>query len=275
MKHDPGEPRLPDVVLERFRLNELPADLACLVEARIANDEHLQRRLDALRRSDDDIRVSYPGERFAETIRTRLDGRERARSPAPRRAAMYWIVPLTVAAATVALVLVIARTTSPPLPGFGHTRTGPTDMDRIKGLAPALRVYRKTSTSTEMLADGAFAHEGDVVRVGYEAAGRPYGLILSIDGRGGVTRHLPTTGDLAARLEPSSTVLLDQSYELDDAPRWERFFFITGMSRFALAPVLEAAEQASANRRDRPATDLALPYGLEQSIFSLQKEDTP
>ena len=120
MKHDPGEPRLPDVVLERFRLNELPADLPCLVEARIASDEHLQQRLNALRRSDDDIRVSYPGERFAETIRTRLGGRERARSPAPRRAAMYWIVPLTVAAATVALVLVTART-SPPLPGFGHT----------------------------------------------------------------------------------------------------------------------------------------------------------
>ena len=136
-------------------------------------------------------------------------------------------------------------------------------------------MYRKTSTRSETLPDGAFARKGDVVRVGYEAAGRPYGLILSIDGRGVVTRHLPTTGDLAARLEPSSTVLLDQSYELDDAPRWERFYFITGMSRFAVAPVLEAAEQAAANQRDRPPTHLALPDGLEHSIFSLQKEDTP
>lgn len=272
MKHHPDEPRLPDIVLERFRLNELPADQARLLEVRIANDEDLRRRLDALRRSDDEIRVSYPRERFAEAIRTRVDGGDRVRSR--RRVAMYCIVPLTVAA-TVALLFVIPRTASPPLPGTDHARTDPAGGDRIKGLAPTLRVYRKTSARSEILSDGAFARKGDIVRVGYEAAGRPYGFILSIDGRGSVTRHLPATGDFAARLEPSSTVLLDQAYELDDAPRWERFYFITGTSRFAVGPVLEAAAQAAVNQRDRPLTDLALPYGLEQSIFSLHKEDTP
>jgi hypothetical protein len=273
MKHEPGEPRLPEVVLERFRLEELPADQTHLVEAQIAHDEELQRRLDALRRSDDEIRVSYSRERFAEAIRTRLDARERAGLTAPKSVAKYWIVPLTVAA-TVAVLFVIPRTTLPPLPGSGHARTDPAGGDRIKGLAPTLRVYRKTSASGEMLPDGAFARKGDIVRIGYEAAGRPYGLILSIDGRGIVTRHLPTTGDVAARLEPSSTVLLDQSYELDDAPRWERFYLITGTSRFAVGAVLDAAAQA-ANQRDRPLTDLVLPNGLEQSSFSLQKEDTP
>jgi hypothetical protein len=272
MTHHPDEPRLPDIVLERFRLNELPADQARLLEARMANDEDLRRRLDALRRSDDEIRVSYPRDRFEDAIRARLDRREYA--TAPRRAAMYWIVPLTSISAAVVLAVVISRTTPPPS-GFDHARPDPAGMDRIKGLAPALRVYRKTSARSETLADGALARKGDIVRVGYEAAGRPYGVILSIDGRGVVTRHLPATGDLAAPLEPSSTVLLDQSYELDDAPRWERFYFITGMSRFAVAPVLEAAEQAAANQRDRLPIDLSLPYGFEQSIFSLQKEDTP
>jgi hypothetical protein len=273
MKHHPDEPRLPDIVLERFRLNELPADQARLLEARIAKDEDLRRRLEALRRSDDEIRASYPRE-FEDSIRARLDRREYATLRAPRRAALYWIVPLTAIAATVALAVVILRTTPPPS-GFDHTRPDPAGMDRIKGLAPALRVYRKTSTRSETLADGALARKGDIVRVGYEAAGRPYGVILSIDGRGVVTRHLPATGDLAAPLASSSTVLLGQSYELDDAPGWERFYFITGMSRFAVAAVLEAAEQAAANHRDRPPTDLSLPYGFEQSIFSLQKEDTP
>jgi hypothetical protein len=271
MKHDPDTRHLPDVVLERFRLNELPRAGALLIAARIARDEQLRQRLDALRQSDDEIRVSYPTHRFAEAIRRRL---RRGESHVSRRSAMFWLVPLTVAAATVVLALVVAQRPSAPAAALPHPDNVPPDADRIKGLTPTLRVYRKTTTRSEMLADGALARNGDVVRVGYEAAGRPYGVILSIDGRGVVTRHLPLIGDLAARLEPSSTVLLDRSYELDDAPRWERFYLITGTSRFGLAPVLEAA-RAAANLPDGPPENLILPEGLEQSTFSLQKEDTP
>ena len=43
-------------------------------------------------------------------------------------------------------------------------------------------------------------------------------------------------------------MLLDQAYELDDAPRWERFYFVTGDTPFAVAPIVDAARRAAANQ---------------------------
>src|SRR5262249_17390764 len=136
--------------------------------------------------------------------------------------------------------------------------------DRIKGQKPALALYRRTAAGSEALANGSLAHQGDVVRVGYRAAGHAYGVIFSIDGRGTVTMHLPPSGDRAPPLEPKTRVLLDAAYELDDAPLWERFYFVAGDTPFVVAPVVDAI------RRSGP-----LPRGLEQSTFSLQKEVRP
>ena len=138
-------------------------------------------------------------------------------------------------------------------------------------MVPALAVYRKTNTGSETLNDGAIAHRGDLIRLGYRAAGKPYGVILSIDGRGAVTMHLPPNGEQAASLQNEPTVLLDKAYELDDAPRWERFYFVTGETSFLVQPVMDAARRAASSSRPQPK--LELPKGLEQSIFLLQKEE--
>jgi hypothetical protein len=100
-------------------------------------------------------------------------------------------------------------------------------------------------------------------------------VIVSIDGRGAVTVHLPPTGREAARLRPGNRVLLDQAYELDDAPRWECFYFVTAQVPFDGQPVFEAAKREAALRRDSPPSKLALPRGLDQSMFVLQKEPRP
>jgi hypothetical protein len=142
--------------------------------------------------------------------------------------------------------------------------------DRIKGLRPALALLRKSERGSEALADGDVARPGDLVRIGYRAAGRAYGVILSIDGRGAVTLQLPTGGGRAAALQSGDTVLLGQSYELDDAPRAERFFFVTSDQPFDVAPVLDAA-RAAAKRSGAPPRTLALPPPLEQFTFQLSK----
>jgi hypothetical protein len=111
--------------------------------------------------------------------------------------------------------------------------------------------------------------------VGYHAAGHAYGVIVSIDGRRLVTLHLPRDGERAVPLGREATVLLDHAYELDDAPRWERFYFVTGNEPFLVSAVVIAAERAAlVSRDDTPAT-LSLPAGLTQSVFSLQKESQP
>jgi hypothetical protein len=254
MSQDVAEPRLPDIVLERYRLNELPAAEYNRLSDRLRHDQALRARLESLEQSDLDIRREYPPQVFIQRTQERL-----AVSPARNRF-RRWALPAVLAVATFMLVVAV--------PGFGP---GEGDGDRIKGLLPGLAVYRKTDTGSEMLADGAIAHSGDVIRLGYRAAGKPYGVILSIDGRGAVILHLPPDGDQAAPLTNEPTVLLDQAYELDDAPRWERFYFVTGDASFAVQPIMDAARRAASNPRAQP--DLELPRGLEQSIFQLQKEE--
>jgi hypothetical protein len=99
-------------------------------------------------------------------------------------------------------------------------------------------------------------------------------LILSIDGSGVVTRHLPIDGNVAVALRNDGTVLLDNAYELDDAPAWECFYFVTADEPFDVGPVLAAAQRAAAVAPRLPPS-LPLVRGLRQSTFTLQKEVKP
>jgi hypothetical protein len=99
-------------------------------------------------------------------------------------------------------------------------------------------------------------------------------VIVSIDARGGVTLHLPPGGERAALLK-SGHALLDQAYELDDAPGWERFYFVTGETPFAVADVVNAARKVAAPGAPRAPAALPLGRELTQSTFSLQKEVRP
>jgi hypothetical protein len=287
---------IPDLVLERYRLNELPPADAARIVGEIGRDPSLRERLAALDRSDRELDAHLDRLRTRLAAQVHVGPADRLRrgfgaqeagpntplvgsalrrtysANAPGRArVMAWPIPAAVASGVV-LSAVIWQTRAPlvvPAP----SETG---MDRIKGTAasgrPALAVYRRTTHGSEQLADGTVAHAGDLIRVGYRSAGHTYGVIVSIDGAGAVTMHLPPAGTHAAALKNEPTVLLDQAYELDDAPRWERFYFVAGDAAFDAAPVLQAARAAANAHSPQPPTDLALPRGLEQVGFTLQKE---
>lgn len=240
---------IPDLVLERYRLNELPETSARAVEQMLAADPALRARLDALDTSDADIRARYAP---LITIHDR-------RAPS-RRLVLRALAAVSVAATALLVFFAVPR----PAANSG-------DGDRIKGTAatrPALAIYRRTPSGSERLADGDIVRPGDLLRVGYTSAGRAYGVILSIDGRGALTMHLPPNGAEAVSLaQGAATTLLDRSYELDDAPKVERFYFITSTRPFQVAPILAAARAA----QGAPDT-LSLAPGLEQVTFAIQKE---
>ena len=104
----------------------------------------------------------------------------------------------------------------------------------------------------------------------YHAAGRQYGAILSVDGYGSVTQHFPARGDRARALDTTGLVSLEFAYELDDAPRWERFYFVTSTTAFELPGVLAAAAGTVTTSGD----SLVLADGLEQFMLTLTKERT-
>ncbi len=143
--------------------------------------------------------------------------------------------------------------------------------DRVKGEASSLMLYRKDDAGVELLSDGAPVRRGDLIRIAYRAAGPCFGVIVSIDGAGVVTRHLPVDAESAAPMRPGEATPLDTSYELDDAPKWERFFLVTGETAFDVRAVLDAARGAAAGAGADPPAALALPPGLHQSSFLLRK----
>jgi anti-sigma-K factor RskA len=264
--HD-TQPTISDLRLERYRLGELdPAERQAITET-LAEDEALRARLAALEQSDREIAGRYPAPEMADTLRRRAAADARAAQAATREKRpgpvwRAWLVPALTTAACACLVVAAALI---------WLRPPAVEDATIKGGEASLVVHRRTGQGSEELRRGAAARQGDEIRIGYLAAGHAYGAILSVDGRGVLTQHLPRTGDRAATLQPSGTVFLDFAYELDDAPRWEVFYLVTSDAPFDLEPARRAILRAAGAGPGAPS-GLDLPRGLTQFSFPLSKD---
>jgi hypothetical protein len=132
----------------------------------------------------------------------------------------------------------------------------------------ALLVYRKSRTRIEKLEAGAEVEPGDLIQLAYRADGAAYGVILSIDGWGTVNLHFPQNKYHPTDLEPRGIQLLPYSFELDRAPHYERFFFITSDEPIDVNLLLRTVRNVG---RD-PETPLVLQEGLWQKELLLKKQ---
>jgi hypothetical protein len=259
-----------DLALEQYRLNELPRAEAERIRRLLETEASLRGRLAELAQSDEDIGRDYPPAWLASRIRARAA--TQGAVAVPRRPGLWWALPLGLGAAV--LVLLFALPGTMLRPNLATTVSTAED-SRPKGDRPALAVYRRTDRGSETMADGAIARSGDLLRLGYPAVPQGYGVILSVDGRGTVTRHLPANGARAALLGHERMNLLDAAYELDDAPGWERFYFVTADSPFDVQPIASAARQLAGRDRHHPPGPLPLGREFRQAMFLLQKEARP
>lgn len=253
---------LPDWILERYRLGELPAEELEEVRRALADDADARERLEALDASDRRLLEAHPPGPAVGAIRRRAQGsRAAGRARLPR-----WLV-LVPALATALVVFVASR---PPVPEIAPV-PGAAEGSRAKGLRPRLLVYRVVERQAEPLADGAAARRGDTLQLAYVSGGRRFGAIVSLDGRGQVTLHLPATdGSAAAALQKQRETALPRAYQLDDAPAFERFFFVTSDAPFATDTVLVAGRTLASSPRAETGL-LALPAHLDQTALSLRK----
>jgi hypothetical protein len=260
--------RTPDWLLERIALGELPPEELSKARARLAQEPDGEARLAALEADNRATLEKLPPAAVAREVELRsaaarrLEVAREQQRPLRRLAPAFALVP---ALAAVALFVVVR-------PGGSSTGVGMEgpEVTRTKGLLPQLLVHRQGAAEPERLADGAAAKAGDVVQVSYIAAGFPYGAIVSVDGRGAVTLHVPESGAQSVPLAASGTHALPRAYELDDAPAFERFLFITADTPFALETVLTAARTLAASADARTAP-LALPESFTQVSFTLEK----
>lgn len=250
-----------------------------------------EARLQALRDDNAQILARYPAGPQAEQIAARVAAAKR--SEAPRRAPRWVLLPGLAGAATLVAVLWLAR---PPsvVPSDPDTAGGP-DVITTKGGAPSgaaqVLLYRKRDGRAEPLSDRAEASPGDLLQLAYVPGRARYGVLLSVDGRGGVTVHYPTDNRETPSLFPgpvmppktSAAVLvtreirLPQAFRLDDAPGFERFFLITAEEAQAdslkLSEIVAAARRLAADpaRAEHEPGLPGLPTQLGQRSLTLSK----
>ena len=192
----------PQLLIEKLHLGELAPSEAVAVRARLERDGELQR-LTAL--ASDSTSGPMPPD-----LALRI-ANQRARERATRKVhARSWTL-LVTAASFAIMALVIA--------------TPPADTNRTKGGGAALIIYRKAPAGDgyEALADNATVRRDDVLQLALRAGDARQAAVYSIDGRGIITEHQPPRP-----VSGPAELRLAEGYQLDDAPRFERFLLVLG-----------------------------------------------
>jgi hypothetical protein len=258
--------------LERYLLGELPPQRKDEIKNLLEKDSELREELAVLKRSNEEILKQFTAEAVVPQIKARheiLQENKGVQSVLLKR--LLYASPV-VAAALVVLFIVLqnpgGRTTQ-DIQGLQGTRIKGTET--IDVAKPHILVHRKANDTVELLESGDSASAGDLLQIAYVSVGASYGVILSIDGRGVVTLHYPESADKEPILDQNKKTLLPSSYELDDAPNFERFFFITSKSKIDVQAILNSAEVLAKHPEISDRAELNLPDSLSQYSLLVKK----
>ena len=220
----------PTVKTEKYFLGELPTSWE-----EGMNRETLSLEMDEISHSNRDILSKYKPEDMADAIRAKMtEGKTDKKKEIPFPSAGSRLPYLIPAAAMVLFGLFI------PFLFQVSEKSPEVDITRVKGLGePDLKVYREIQGKSEVLELYDSAAESDLIQLAYQVSEPVFGMIISVDGRGIVTRHLPEGSETAVPLKTGGQQLLPYSYELDDAPEYETFYLITSDTAFPVAPIID------------------------------------
>ncbi len=267
---------LSEYYLERYVLEELPDEYAEEIRRQVTSDPELRAALKNIESSNRDILALYPPPTVKANLLARLSEAQRKTVSFPFR----WILTISSAFAVVLLFLFLILPALKEKAGLEPFDSGQ-DLSLVKGIPKVdlsrtqLLIYRKINDQVEILTDGKRAVAGDLLQLAYVAAKESYGMILSIDGRGGITLHFPDERGGSTKLDQNKKSLLPHAIELDDAPGFERFFFITSESRIDVEDVLKRAESLAKDPEWVKRAALDLSEGLNQYSVLILKGEGP
>ncbi|NTX07976.1 MULTISPECIES: ActD protein [unclassified Myxococcus] len=262
----------PDWLLERIALGELPSDALAAARAKLEQESHGAARLARLESDSRETLARHPPESVSREVARRLRTAQLQANAAPqpeRQGWHGWSLSMPVAASLVLLFL-SAQQDVVESPSLLPVRVELLETVGIKGDARLL-VYRQDAGAPELLSDHTPARTGDLLQLSYISGGHRHGVVVSVDGRGAVTLHHPTTLVGPTKLQSGDAVSLTHSYELDDAPGFERFFLVTSDSPLDVGSVLEAARLLARHPTEASIRPLPLPGTLAQTSFTLEK----
>ena len=238
---------IPDWKLERYLTGDLPAEEMREIREMEAADEIFANRVKMLREDNAAILKRLPFEKLSEKIAA-MPGRSNAGAGNMVRV-NFKLVKFAAAAALVLAVMTVAVFSQRSLSEQGGTvlvtaantqvmevamaDASGDDGVRIKGLSARMEVWKKTGDSAVQMENLGEAREGDEIQLRYAVAEKCFGLLFSMDGNGTITMHMGH-GNRAVELEPGKMTTLPFAYKLDNAPKFEKFFFLTSKNEFEL-----------------------------------------
>ena len=237
---------IPDWKLERFLTGDLPEEEMNKLRELEANDAVFANRVKMLREDNKAILSKLPFETLAANLGTVTETAGTAAKNAPR----FTLVKFAAAAMfvfAVALVAFFAQSETSVMNervgsdvanvnGSQNTQVALAENEsdtRIKGLDARMEVWKKTSVGIVQLNDLDSVGEGDEIQLRYAVPEKCFGLLFSMDGNGALTLHMGD-GVKAIELAPGKMNSLPFAYKLDDAPYFEKFFFVTSPKEFAV-----------------------------------------
>ena len=244
---------IPDWKLERFLTGDLPEEEMNKLRELEANDAVFANRVKMLREDNKAILSKLPFEALAANLGTATEAAGSAANAAEnaaKNAPRFTLVKFAVAAMFIFAVAMVAffaqretfvmneRVGSDVanVKGSQNTQVAFTETQsdtRIKGLDARMEVWKKTQVGIVQLNDLDSVGEGDEIQLRYAVPEKCYGLLFSMDGNGALTLHMGD-GVKAIELAPGKMNSLPFAYKLDDAPYFEKFFFVTSPKEFAV-----------------------------------------
>jgi len=257
--------------LERYLLGELPPSRMEEIAKLIQKNPEIKKEIEHLKQTNKEILKQHPPDtmlpeimkQYYEENRRQEQIREKARSITVKR--LLYAAPALVSALILLIVVFFNNGTSP-------------DSIRIKGeesldfTMTQIIIYRNSNSVIELLKNGDRAEAGDLLQLAYIPAGKTYGVIFSIDGSGIVTLHYPESKGDPSILKQEKKNLLSKSYELDNAPDFERFFFITAMEEIEVQSIIKKAEVLALSPASAKTKNLELSESYSQFSMLLKKE---
>lgn len=256
--------------LERYLLGELPPSKMAEITRLVHEDPDIKKEVDHLSQDNAEILRRNPSETMLPGILRKYE-ENRRQTQIRQKARFITIKRLIYAPPVLASVLILLFIV------FMKDGVAP-DYTRVKGeealdfMKTQVVIYKKSNSEITLLNDGDQIKAGDLLQLAYVPAGKRYGVIFSIDGNGVVTLHHPEKNGSSSVLKQERKNLLSSAYELDSAPDFERFFFITAMEKIEVQSVLEKAEELALSPASVKTARLELPESYSQFSILLKKE---
>ena len=264
---------IPTRILEEIKNSELDAENFYSTYGK----ENLEKALNDLKKSDEEILNTYSVESIKASVAAKLGQANNSKASASKKNILSFPAATRFISYAAAAVLLAAIVIPAGLKNSKINAGKAVPTERVKGnltapaaTSPSINLYRQKGREVQALNDGDFARSGDVIQITYNAGAEEYGVIFSVDGNGNITRHFPENSWQAGQLlHRNDEIPLDFSYELDNAPDFECFIMVTSKKRFSL----ENLESAIKNKTDIDyLTELSyLPKKTEGITFTLEK----